>query len=229
MNAVKYEGDIKDTVDAYNALNKNSQSGNYWDKTDAGIPEVKKHIKDHYKKVQEHTCVYCQQKIVVEHAMAWDIEHIIPKTPYPQFLFTEENLAVSCKDCNLIKFDKNVLKNPKRKRFPKKSEDYIISHPHYDEYDEHIHIIADKLYRPKDAKGEKTIEVCGLLRFAYKYTDYGETNEDIEITKQIVKLGKELISASNATETAFIIDCLKDLKDFREKKSRDIYLKSLLK
>ena len=224
MNAVKYEGEIKDTVDAYNTLDKEVQSGDYWDKKDADIQKVKKHIKDHYIVVQDYTCVYCQQKIVVKHGMAWDIEHIIPKSPYPQFLFTEENLAVACKDCNLIKSDKNVLKNSKRKRFPKKSEDYIIVHPHFDVYDEHIQIIAKEIYRPKDEKGKQTIEVCGLLRFAFKFGN----NIDIalETERLIQKLTNELMNASDS-EKYMILGVIADIAKEGQEKARNYYLKNL--
>ena len=225
MNAVKYEGEIKGTVDAYNALEKEVQSGDYWNKTDADIQKVKKHIKDHYKVVQDYTCVYCQQKIVVEHGMAWDIEHIIPKNPYPQFLFTEENLAVACKDCNRIKSDNNVLKNIKRKRFPKKSEDYIIVHPHFDVYDEHIKIITNQIYLPIDKKGTNTIEICGLLRFAYQFSNYGTTT--IDLKRKMVELTQALQSTDNPIEENYILGCISDLSIHGQKISRESYLKQI--
>lgn len=106
MCPVKYEEEIKDIVDTYNSLDEDSKSGDYWDKTDEDIQKVKKYIKDYYKVVQDYTCIYCQQRIVVTHGMAWDTEHIIPKITHPQFLFPKKSLAVSCKDCNLKK--KNI-------------------------------------------------------------------------------------------------------------------------
>ena len=224
MNAVKYEGDIKDTVDAYNALGQGSKSGDYWDKTDANIQKVKKHIKDHYKVVQDYTCIYCQQKIVVTHGMAWDTEHIIPKSPYPQFLFTEENLAVSCKDCNRIKWDKNVLKNPKRKTFPKKSEDYIIVHPHFDVYDEHIQIITETIYRPKGEKGKETIEICGLLRFAFEFGN--NTNMAVDTEKLIQKLTNEFMNASGS-DKYMILGVIADIAKEGQDLARNDYLKNL--
>lgn len=226
LRPVTYDGDIKTVVDNYNALAMDEKTGKYWDNIE--LYNIKKHIKDHYLKVQDYTCVYCQQKIIVRHGMAWDTEHIIPKSLYPQFLFTEENLSVACKDCNLIKLDKNILLNPKRKTFPKNSEDYLIVHPHFDEYFEHIKVISDnQIYLPIDDKGKNTIEVCGLLRFAYQYTEYGKNDTSIKIEKRIVKLADELINASTPFETGFIIDCLKDLKDEYNKTIRDEYLKDL--
>jgi hypothetical protein len=224
MNAVKYEGDIKDTVDAYNALDKDSQAGDYWDKTDVNIQKVKKHIKDHYKVVQDYTCVYCQQKVLVTHGMAWDTEHIIPKKSHPQFLFTEENLALVCKDCNLIKSDKNVLKNPKRKTFTKKAKDYIIVHPHFDVYDEYIQIIAETIYRPKDEKGKETIEVCGLLRFAFEFGN--NENIAIDTEKLIQKLTNELMNSSNS-DKYMILGIIADIAKKGQENARNDYLKNL--
>jgi len=222
--AVKYEGDIKNTVDAYNALDKDTQSGDYWD--NENFKEVKKYIKEHYLKVQDYTCVYCQQKIVVTHGMAWDIEHIIPKSSYANFLFTEKNLAIACKDCNLRKKDKNVLVNPKRKTFPNKSGDYIIVHPHFDEYDEHIKVIRDsQLYIAKDEKGVNTIQICELLRFTYAYSNYG-TNS-VEITNRMVELNKAFIDASSPMETMAINGLIRDLLNHSDKMARESYLKSL--
>ena len=216
--AVKYEGEIKDTVDAYNALDKDVKSGDYWNSEN--FTEVKKYIKDHYKVAQDYTCVYCQQKIIVEHGMAWDIEHIIPKSPYPQFLFTEKNLAISCKDCNGTKSDKNVLINSKRKTFPKKSEDYTIVHPHFDEYGEHIKVIADsQVYIPTDEKGKNTIEICGLLRFVYKFSNYGTVALDVK--RKMMNLTQALLNATTPIEENYILGCISDLSEHGQKIARE--------
>ena len=203
---VKYEGEIKDTVDAYNSLDKDTQSGKYWDGEDTEIKKVKKHIKDHYVVAQDYTCVYCKHKSPSNHGRRWDIEHIIPKSPYPQFLFTEKNLAISCKDCNGVKSDKNVLVNPKRKTFPKKSEDYIIVHPHFDEYDEHIGCLADsKIYVENTPKGIDTILICGLHRFLPKYAE----NLSLDNSKRAQEFANVMNEAKTKEETFFIMALMK--------------------
>ena len=208
--AVKYKEEIKDKVDAFNALDEDDKYGEYWDGTDEELKKVKKYIKDHYLKVQDYTCVYCQQKIVVKHGMAWDIEHIIPKGPYPKFLFEEENLCISCKDCNGIKTNKNVLVNSKRTTFPKKNTDYIIIHPHYDEYSKSIKVIFNnQIYLPRDEKGKNTIEICGLLRFAFQYTNYG--NIPIEKEKKILELTNQLMSESDGYIKFAILGLIREL------------------
>ncbi|KAA9173610.1 hypothetical protein F3K36_15725 [Delftia sp. BR1] len=108
-------------VNEFKILPHEKQRG-YWEKTDVDGPlsELKAAIKEFYLKAQNFKCVYCQQRIVVEHHGAWDIEHIIPKDVRPEFMFECANLCVACKDCNGDKWNKNVLIDNKRKTFPKK-------------------------------------------------------------------------------------------------------------
>jgi hypothetical protein len=147
------------------------------------------------------------------------------KTDYPKFLFSEKNLAISCKDCNSVKSNKNVLVNPKRKTFPNKSKDYTIVHPHFDVYDEHIKVIAgNQVYIPSDEKGKNTIEICGLLRFAFEFTNY--ENIPLEIEKLIRKLTSELINASDNEKYA-ILGIIGDIAKDGQKKARESYLDSL--
>ena len=56
-------------------------------------------------------------------------------------LFFYLYLFVVYNDCNNEKRDKTVLENNNRRRLPIRSEDYIIVHPHFDDYDEHIKVI----------------------------------------------------------------------------------------
>lgn len=57
---------------------------------------LRKAIRDRLKSMQNNCCVYCGCRV-------WgvgDVEHIAHKADYPQFLFTPQNLAYSCKTCN---------------------------------------------------------------------------------------------------------------------------------
>ena len=129
-------------------------------------------------------------------------KHIIPKTPYPKFLFTEKNLAIACKDCNLIKLDKNVLVNKTRKTFPSKSEDYIIVHPHFDVYDEHIGRLADsKIYVGNTPKGIETVLICGLHRFLPKYAE----NLSLDSSKRAQEFANNINEAKTKEETFLIM------------------------
>lgn len=68
--------------------------------------------------------------------------------------------------CDGRKSNKNVLahENSFPRSPPEKSEDYLIVHPHLDEWS--VHLDFDRFERvvPKggDSKGKKTIDVCGI-------------------------------------------------------------------
>lgn len=128
---------------------------------------TKKAIKDHYLKVQNYTCCFCRQRIVVKHNRGWDTEHIISRSSYPKFMFHPQNLCVACIDCNVEKSSKNVLVTSKKiTKFPAKSSCYLIVHPHFDNYDDHIKVIvAGQLYKWITPKGRETLNVYGLDRF----------------------------------------------------------------
>jgi len=210
---VIYEGALKNKVDAFNKLPPEDKVGKYWESTDGGdMEDVKKYIKDHYKIAQGYRCPYCQQKLEVEHNGSWDAEHIIPKDTHPQFMFEPRNLCVSCKDCNLIKLNKRVLKNQKRVKFPDDPGDYLFCHPHYHLYSEHINIIEEAgFYLPKTKQGVHLVEICGLLRFVLKYADCDWDDE--QICLQVYSLGDELINTKAPEAKIAIMSMMKTLLD----------------
>ncbi|WP_274882860.1 hypothetical protein [Vibrio harveyi] len=135
-----------------------------WD--DCRVTTMKSNIKKHYIAEQDKTCAYCQVNMHTTHGMVWDTEHIIDKDSSPQWMFKPLNLCVSCKDCNGAKGTRAVTKSKSYKKFPSKSANYRIIHPHFDNYDEHIEVaVPGATYRYITEKGRYTIEVCGLLRY----------------------------------------------------------------
>ncbi|EEW9976583.1 HNH endonuclease, partial [Salmonella enterica] len=182
-------------------------------------------IKSYYLLAQDYRCPYCHQKILVAHNGAWDTEHIIPKDTHPDFMFEPQNLCVSCKDCNGEKSNKNILVNKKIIRLPKKSKSYTIIHPHFDNFDDHIKIIDDALYfLPKTDKGRRTIEVCGLLRFVYKYSSY--ENVDLAIKQGISKFTQALLNTSDPSEEQLYLSFIEDLTKQGKELSKAAFLKN---
>lgn len=57
-----------------------------------------------------------------------------------------------------------MLSNKNTTILPTDSSGYIIIHPHYDRYFEHIEIVDGLLYKGLTPKGTKTIEMCNLTR-----------------------------------------------------------------
>ena len=101
--------------------------------------------------------------------MVIDIEHILPKSKYNEFMFELENLNISCKRCNMnIKKEKHdfVVNVSTIKNDFKTSSQYHFIHPNFDKFEDHIdhhRIVFNKKkltkYVPKTDKGE----------YAYKY------------------------------------------------------------
>lgn len=135
-----------------------------WD--DPSVTDIKMRIKKHYISEQDEKCAYCKVDLHTKHAGVWDAEHIIDKDSFPMWIFEPLNLCISCKDCNCSKGNKVVTKSLEYRNFPRKSENYIIIHPHLDQYSDHIDVaVPGVTYRFKSEKGKKTIEICGLLRY----------------------------------------------------------------
>jgi len=168
---ITYEGEDLRTVQSYEQ-NPALQSAAYW--MDDSIQGLKSTIKGFYILAQQHHCCYCNSELLTEHGRAWDVEHIIPRSSHPIFLFTPRNLAVSCIDCNGRKRDKNVLVTDRRSRYPEDGSFFKIIHPHFDEYSDHILVFSEKFYQAKTRKGEETIAICGLGRFSYAYANWDE-------------------------------------------------------
>lgn len=130
---------------------------------------LKLRIKTHYRDEQKQTCPYCSVVYPSGHNRAWDTDHIIPKSENANFLLEPKNLCATCIKCNECKRDQSVTKKTwaGKTQYPTQSEDFIIVHPHFDNFDEHIEITG-YVYSPKNnsEKGAETIRICNLLRFA---------------------------------------------------------------
>ena len=213
VKPVVYSEKAAQFVKGYEAKKLSVKSGSDWDdEHDPLLTEVKREIKKHYLKAQSYTCAYCRQKVVVDHNGAWDTEHIAPKDIYPGFMFVPENLCLSCKDCNGAKSNKHVLVNKGRRTFPNKSKDYIICHPHFDVYSDHVRVIGEAvLYLPRTKKGQALIEMCGLLRFVYGFADYEVV--DLNIGAKVVALGTALQNAQSGFEQIAIAQMLSTMVD----------------
>lgn len=174
-NPVCYDDGMESLVSAFGKIDE--KDPDYWGSSE--IEHIRSHIKVHYIKEQRNYCCYCRRPMLSEHNGLWDVEHVISRSQKPAFMFTPMNLAVSCKDCNIAKGSKNVLVNKTRVTFPDKSGDYLIVHPHFDDYYEHIYR-KDVIYLPRknSSKGKYTINVCDLLRFVEKYADLPRTKDD---------------------------------------------------
>ncbi|PMO67578.1 HNH endonuclease [Vibrio splendidus] len=197
-STVEYSEESQRIVDSYNN-DRNSHDASYWSNDEINM--VKREIKSHYKSVQNLTCVYCRKIYPVQHSGVWDVEHIAPKSISPQFMFTPNNLCVACKDCNTEKSSKNVLVNRALVNYPQRTEAFVIIHPHFDSYEDHIGIHLDRIYSPKSDKGRKTIEYCGLLRFSYESVGW---DASVAQRPSVMQIAQNLLSANDPVAVAHL-------------------------
>lgn len=141
----------------------------FWESDDA-VP-VRRQSKARYIKIQEKKCCYCKQLVKSSNFKMWEVEHILPRSNFPSFMVEPDNLSVSCPDCNTAKGNKTVSKSKSYARFPRKSNSYTIIHPHYDNYEDHIHHRGN-VYMSKGPKGAKTIVTCNLFRYSENCIDW---------------------------------------------------------
>lgn len=138
-------------------------------------------IRRHYLSEQGYHCVYCYRLRQDYHGAAWDIDHIVPKSTYPQFTYEPLNLAIACKDCNVAKGSKAVFSGGVQVQalYPSASHNFIIIHPHFDNYCDHISVNytpkMEVIHKPKTKKGVETFRVCGLNRFSEIIAGTSET------------------------------------------------------
>jgi hypothetical protein len=157
-------------TDEINAIKEAFAEGhNSW--SDKDFKEVKtlKIVKDkiknfHIEKTNERCC-YCGGNIHNTHRITLDIEHILPKSKFIQYMFTTKNLSISCKRCNLtIKGNKiDFLTNDFNDKHIFRSKYYKFIHPNLDNYDAHLLLYINQLgknimikYRVISNKGSYT-------------------------------------------------------------------------
>lgn len=134
----------------------------YW--SDDEATPVRLEIKAHYIAEQQHLCCYCGIPDPANHGLDWDVEHVVSQKLRPEFLFTQVNLGVACRECNGHKSAKETLIDPSVTAYPVTSDAFLVVHPHFDEWSDHI--LRDHLtYASFTDKGQWTIEECRLNRF----------------------------------------------------------------
>lgn len=115
---------------------------NSWGET--SLDNLKSRLKEHFKIKQKNVCCYCSRNIYGEFNMVLDIEHILPKHKYTNYMFSIENLALSCKRCNMnIKGKKTdfLVDSFSECTAPFEKENYLFIHPNSDVFKDHLQYI----------------------------------------------------------------------------------------
>ncbi|MDC8786303.1 HNH endonuclease family protein [Roseateles koreensis] len=212
---------------------KGAADNKFWGTTEAVdkalISAYKTEVKDHYFWQQNAMCCYCSSEIQ-PNKRGYDAEHIIDKDEHPHLMFELDNIAASCIVCNGHKSNKNVLVAAgKPGAVPKASADYLLVHPHLDEWGDYLtYDVYDRVVAiPENAKGQKTIEICGIkainaTRLARRFS----ANQRSQAYKLLVKFydyktkrkQQEILTAleglaQHSLESAALIDDLRALLD----------------
>ncbi|UTJ06718.1 HNH endonuclease [Arcobacter roscoffensis] len=108
------------------------------------LEKFKRRIKDFLLEKENYECSYCRKNLHGETYMVIDIEHILPKSIFKEFMFdVNNNLSISCRRCNagIKKTDISFLKKINLKKISlnyKNRNFYKFIHPNLDDYYKHI-------------------------------------------------------------------------------------------
>lgn len=133
-----------------------------------GYKTFKDNIRIHLKLQQNGRCAFCRLRIST--GTSWsNLEHLVSKTDYPQFLHKSDNLVYCCMRCNMSKVKKNVLINPiedkNAQEFPENSNGFSIINPYYDNFEDHINFLDGIIIVTNNSeKGTETIDAYKLFR-----------------------------------------------------------------
>lgn len=154
---------------------------------EAHVKSFKSDVKEKYYTSQLRRCAYCSHELQ-QSKQTYHLDHIIDKGAYSEFMFETRNLANACTLCNGTKSNKNVLTGTGLAKvsssLPWQSDDYLILHPHLDEWSDHLEF--DEFNRIKSkagkAKGEFTIDTVGIKKLnLMRISDYfGSKNKVAE-------------------------------------------------
>ena len=129
----------------------------------SSLKAYKNRVRQYYRQQQNRKCVYCRMDVSSATGY-FHIEHIVPKSVHPEWMYEPFNLCLACPQCNSAKNIQEVLDNTDITDLPTESSDYLIIHPHIDRYFDNIEIVDGLLYKGLTKKGEYTIKLCNLTR-----------------------------------------------------------------
>ncbi|HHL1883931.1 HNH endonuclease [Klebsiella pneumoniae] len=182
---IVFSSKAKDFIRSYDKV-----SHKVWNQTSGLMLKIRKEIREHYIPRQKFLCAYCRELKNTMDGRSWEIDHILPKSKMPEFMFHPENIIICCHECNNSKSDSVGLKlKGKYIFFPPESKHYSIIQPHFDRYSKHIKIYIQgemRIYKPITNKGRETFRICGLNRFALK--SYGIYDEIFRLSTEAMLL-----------------------------------------
>lgn len=179
------------------------------------LADVKRKIKTHYRNLSQiEACCYCRRDFRDEHNIVIDIEHVLPKSRYSEFMFEMENLNISCKRCNMkIKGEKHdfVVDVATIRNDFKISKQYKFIHPNFDVYTDNLDHVSFTMNNSKLVKFTKKSDK-GEYTFNYFQLDKIEVNTFNAAQGIVVKSGGEImITNLSDQDSSTLTELLKGL------------------
>lgn len=145
-----------------------------WKKSDplyADVQAIKKKIEVFHLARHNNQCCYCRRSLAGAGHFMIDREHVLPKSvpAYRPLTFTIWNLGISCKRCNMEykkeRVDFVVDNADEDARLL--SSNYLLIHPNFDKYEDHIsHILNQENGRVV----QKFTKQAGSVKAEFTYT-----------------------------------------------------------
>lgn len=158
-----------------------------WKEELIGEGLTKDQVKYRYKKLKDYLsedthdkCMYCESKI--SHISYKRVEHIHPKSEYPEGALCWRNLGIACERCNTEKGDYSSVEDP-------------LVNPYQDNPDAHFIFDSTQLFPRFDGgKGETTEQVLDLNAGSLVL----KRKEKVEQVVRLVRASKEAESKALA-------------------------------
>lgn len=131
------------------------------------LNSYKTRLKTHTILKQLDRCAYCR-KLIEADGYYEPIEHIVPKTLKPKWIFNVKNLIITCDRCNNLKSDTQTLADPfvTMEEFPEVANAFKIFNPHFENWEDHFKFENDIFLVPiPNSKGATTIKICKLYKY----------------------------------------------------------------
>lgn len=140
-----------------------------------------------------HKCAYCESKIA---AVAWDhVEHIAPKSRFPELVLDWDNLTVACPRCNQYKGDYWTAETPLLNPYVDNPQECLMFEhgillPQPGDERARITVLQLRLHRP-DLKERREAALAQMVSLVH---DWGRAPDDLK--PAIEELVLEAVDAS---------------------------------
>lgn len=187
------------------------EEGDVWN--NIKVDQIKVRLKEHYRLSSDEQCCYCKKDFGDEFNMVIDIEHILPKSRFPDYMFDVFNLNIACKRCNMrikkdkidfiVNMDEIVAQRLERSQ-------YKFIHPNFDNYFNHLEVIQILRNNKKFIK-YLVVDNSQKGKYTYKYFQLDRREIDTINEAQGVTIKESEVAELPEEITINLKELLKDI------------------